>query len=168
MNRASGRYRFSCRKEPAYQEIKDFWRPVINPIAFPSWPDHVFKFTLLWNGSILAVVGKRSPWCRDHLNSAADQEMHLSVGLGYQPHFPAWSQWEGGDWPCLAKSDLPVYTRAHRLEGGGEVTQEVFSFCPAGRLKRGDETMVAWMRFEVRKAPPKQAFLWLQVSRGST
>lgn len=116
-----------------WSDLPNIWTPV-------GWEDHLFRFNVLWDGTILA---------QPQLN----RRTVAWEGEGAQIAFaPIRGEWPGDDgmtsqgWRACA---TPVL-RTERFRDGILHRQEVFAHVPGGRaVRRGDEPLFAWIRLSL-------------------
>lgn len=124
-----------------WPDLQDFWTPV-------GWKDHLFRFNVLWNGTLIA-----SPDRNRRTTQYKDQGVQLTPILGLGP---------GGSYlPTYVRRDNNMVKQGWRhrpapvlwtqwSERGLLIEQEVFAHIPGGRaITTGDEPLFAWLRFTI-------------------
>ena len=141
-------------REPDFQQACKWWRDLPNTWTPIGWPDHLARFNVLWNGSILA---------QPHLNRRTEQWQGQGLYLAIVPHYTEYHN----DWASsfLRHDDGMVKQGwcpgdAPRLwsewsKDGVLVRSEIFAHTPGGGpLQRGDEPLFAWVRFRLHALCP--------------
>jgi hypothetical protein len=151
--------------EPNVETALKWWTPQRDVWTPIGWKDHLFRFTVLYNGSILCAPAGLMD--KPHIKKY--------VGKGFQLNF---NPSEDGSIPPLP----PVPTRLYRIDGGlgmqswrdGQETpvlrtdypcsegvvlrEEVFAHVPGGKpIKTGVEPLYAWVRLSVVHVDPIRA-----------
>jgi len=130
-----------------WQDLPNIWTPI-------GWRDHMFKFNVLYNGTILA---------QPHLNRRTEKYDGLGVQLGFAPHWTNWySEWphhylrhdDGQVRQGWVEHDAPLlWTEWWR--DGVVLRYYVFAHVPGGEETRtGIEPLFAWIRLEIYEICP--------------
>ena len=143
----------TCQSEPDYQlactwwsDLPDIWTPI-------GWKDHLFRFSILWNGTIMA-------W--PDLNRRTEAWKGQGVQIACIPTLKEKLDWPGI--PTYVRCDdnsvrqgwnegpTPVLWSEWSLEGL-LLRQEVFAHVPGGNaIATGVEPLFAWVRLSVHDA----------------
>lgn len=140
-------------REPDYRQASTWWSDLPDIWTPVGWKDHLFRFNVLWNGTIIAWpdLNKRTTaWkgqgvqiaCIPSLNepfsclliptAVHSDENSVRQGWNDGPTPVLWSEWS---------------------MGGLLLRQEIFAHVPGGQaVETGDEPLFAWVRFSVRDA----------------
>lgn len=162
---------YLCDQEPTFREALQWFPEMQRPWGAVGWKDHLFEFVVFWNGSLgMPVAGPP--------NKIAGLE-HLKATEAQLCFFPTAvdNPWRRANM-CHAMDEhstdaglegtSPVMVFEHR-DSDFVVRQRVFGHVPgAKRLRRGDEPLFAWMRFELSRAGgrakrPDTFYLWTHV-----
>lgn len=134
---------------PTYEEACRWWDDLPNIWTPLAWKDHLFRFNVLWNGSILA---------QPNLNRRTAQWDGQGLQIAVSPHYTEWhNAWSLGflhhddgmvDQGWL-DDDAPVlWTEWSR--DGVLTRSEMFAHTPGGgETERGDEPLFLWMRLRI-------------------
>lgn len=128
-----------------WTDLPDIWTPI-------GWKDHLFRFNVLWNGTICA-----EPCLNRRTEAWKGQGIQLafvpSIGEGYPGRWPVchtrddgmvMQGWNDGAAPVLWSE----WSNAGLL-----LRQDVFAHIPGGRpVETGIEPLFAWVRLSVREA----------------
>jgi len=124
-----------------WPDLRDIWTPV-------GWKDHVFRFNVLFNGTILA---------QPDMNPRTQQWKGQGVQLTFMPSRD--DKWR--DRACIRRDDTMVrqcwdetrptpLLRSEWTQSGLSLRQEVFGHVPAGKpVATGTEPIYAWVRLSI-------------------
>jgi hypothetical protein len=133
-------------REPNYAVASEWWADLWNIWTPVGWKDHLHRFNVLWNGTVLAKpdMNRRSggqglqlsltpnyeEWVRDFKADQLRHDKHqVRQGWNDDEAPVLWSQWS--------------------LEGA-RIRSEVFAHIPGGgEVKTGDEPLFLWLRLRV-------------------
>lgn len=153
--------------EPDYATASGWWPRLTNVFTPVGWRDHLFRFNVFYNGTIMAdpAPAEASP--------ALARWRGLGVQLGVLPSEDGLDpdRWRAGTyqmtgecgrrWGHQGLLDRPTpvvwveWRQAFRATVGYALRQEVFAHVPGGReIERGDEPIYAWIRLRVRETHP--------------
>ncbi|MHB9130241.1 MAG: hypothetical protein ACYDBB_04005 [Armatimonadota bacterium] len=141
----------TCAYEPDYRtactwwsDLPDIWTPI-------GWKDHLFRFNVLWNGTIIAQpdLNKRTAaWKGQGVQIACIPTLNEPFTCLLIPTYVHSDEnsvrqgWNDGVTPVLW-SEWSL--------GGVLLRQEIFAHVPGGQaVETGDEPLFAWVRFSVR------------------
>lgn len=143
--------------EPDYQTACTWWPDAKGQVTPVGWKDHMFRFNILYNGTLLAQPDPRlvySPFKR----------FEAWEGMGVQLNFPyldAYRWWEHhgrGDDGLTQQgwADRPTPVLWSRWPRHGLlIQQEVFGYVPGGGpVQTGVEPLFAWVRFTLLDRTP--------------
>jgi len=139
--------------EPSFSTACDWWPDLPNIWTPLGWRDHMFRFNVLWNGTILA---------QPHMNRRTEAWKGLGAQLSFVPH-----------WTNAINEYMTPYLR----HDDGQITQGwtddyapvlwsewsrdglllrtyAFAHVPAGETQTGSEPMFAWVRLAVHDRCP--------------
>ncbi len=142
-------------REPDFQEACAWWEDLPNIWTPLGWRDHMFRFNVLWNGTILAEPDRNrrtAPWARQgiqlgvvpHVADKYDDSWHSFIRHDDRSVLQGWT----------ADAAPVLWTEWTR---DGLLTREyAFAHVPGGplELKTGIEPLFAWLRFEVHALCP--------------
>jgi hypothetical protein len=126
--------------EPSFETACDWWNDLPNIWTPVGWEGHLFRFNLLWDGTIIA-----QPHLNRRTEAWRDQGAQVSVR-------PITGVWPGDDdsntqgWNAGAAPVLWTET----FGDGILYRQEVFAHVPGAQaVARGDEPLFAWIRLSL-------------------
>ncbi|MFH1023906.1 MAG: hypothetical protein V1809_11035 [Planctomycetota bacterium] len=146
----------NTRVEPTYEvacrwwtDLPDIWTPI-------GWKDHLFRFNVLWNGTIIA---------QPDLNRRTETWKGQGVQISFQPLARPEDLVRARTRPpvCLTRDDgmvrqgwndssTPVLW-TEWAEDGFLLRQEVFGHVPGGgNIRTGIEPLFAWVRLSIHDA----------------
>jgi len=119
-----------------------------------GWKNHLFEFVTLWNGSLVMPIGGR-PAKTESLKHLIESQAQVSFFPTVADTPWRWSSAshaeDTGTIQQRIDGTLPVMVTEH-YDGGVLVEQRMFCHVPGGKsLRRGDEPLFAWVRFEITK-----------------
>lgn len=139
-------------KEPNYHTACEWWSDVRDYATPVGWKNHMFRFNVLFNGTLLADLAPRliyAPWKR----FAAWEGQGVQINFPYLDAFHWWEHFGRGDNRMTRQSWTDNPTPVLRSEWpryGLLIRQEIFGFIPgAGDVQTGLEPLFAWIRFSV-------------------
>lgn len=145
---------YLSQKEPTFDEALRWFPDMPKPWGSLGWKDHLFEFVILWNGSVVMPIGGRPAKTRT-LEHLKQYEAQISF-------FPtiADTPWRWGSMGHVVDNNsirqwidgiLPIVVTEH-YDDVVLIEQRTFCHVPGGtRLRRGDEPLFAWVRFEIKK-----------------
>jgi hypothetical protein len=130
-------------KEPDFRQACEWWADLPSIWTPIGWKDHMFRFNVLWNGTILA---------KPDLNTRTGQWAGQGLLLSVSPHCTANDDgmtrqgWQTGDAPAL-------WTEWSTQ--GVTLRSEVFAHIPGGGdTQSGIEPLFAWVRLLIHDLCP--------------
>ena len=164
--------------EPDFQTACQWWADLPNIWTPVGWKDHMFRFNVLWNGTLLA-----KPDMNRRTEQYAGQGLQLSLTPSFiaKPNF--WQDWGSGwlhhddgmvnqGW----NADAAPVLWTEWSKDGLLLRSEVFAHIPGGAdVATGIEPLFAWMRLSVHELcaalplEPVHGFnLWLEAPHLTT
>ena len=147
--------------EPNYAAACNWWSDLPNIWTPVGWQDHLFRFNVLWDGTIVAQTQEiwwGPPDCTEavigHTNRRTEAWKNQGVLLFCSPlrACSGGDSWRGDDnthmqgWKACP---TPVLW-TERAHDGILYRQEIFAHVPGGQaLRRGDEPLFAWIRLSL-------------------
>jgi len=140
--------------EPDFQTACQWWSDLPNIWTPVGWKDHILRFNVLWNGTLLA---------KPDMNRRTEQYAGQGLQLSLTPNFVAkpdfWQDW-GSGW--LNHDDGMVNQGWHEdaapilwtewSKDGLLLRSEVFAHIPGGTdVQTGIEPLFAWMRLNIHE-----------------
>lgn len=134
--------------EPTFAEACTWWSDLPNIWTPLGWKAHLFRYHVLWNGTIHAqphLNRRTEPWQGQGVQMAVAPQNCRRVTK--RPFFEQDNNlfdqgWEDGDAPVLW-TDLP--------KDGTTLRQSVFAHVAGGKaVVRGDEPLFAWVRLQIQ------------------
>ncbi len=117
-----------------WSDLPNIWTPV-------GWEGHLFRFSLLWDGTIIAPP---------HLNRRTEAWRDQGVQVACRPIMgpcPGDDGWNNQGWNTGA---VPVLWTEKFTPEGILYRQEVFAHVLGGQaIARGDEPLFAWIRLSL-------------------
>ena len=146
--------------EPSVEVAKLWWPDVFNTWTPVSWPDHYFKFNVLYNGGII-ICPSTKPW-RPHSHVFAGNEMQLmfcaskdghSWPLPQGPQVALLREWDGGlgiqHWEDGHAA--PILETEYRSKDGVVMQTGMFAHIEGGgKTDTALEPLFAWIRVKVK------------------
>jgi hypothetical protein len=127
----------TSRAEPNFATACGWWSDLPNIWTPVGWEGHLFRFSLLWDGTIIAPP---------HLNRRSESWKDQGAQISCRPltgHLPGDDGWNTQGWN---EGAAPVLW-TEKFTQGILYRQEVFAHVPGGRaVERGDEPLFAWVR----------------------
>lgn len=141
--------------EPDYQTACDWWPEIPNRWTPIAWRDHMQRFNVLWNGSVVAKP--RTTGSARAVRWKNEPPFHLSVVPSRQAQMPR--EWtanvssrhadDGMVRQGWSKGDAPVLW-SEWVADGLALRGEIFAHVPGGgAVARGDEPLFAWLRLRI-------------------
>jgi len=144
-------------QETDFQIASGWWPDLPNIYTTLGWKDHLFRFTVLWNGTVLAI-----PHLNRRTEAWAGQEAQIAIAPHATEQFLGLDSttapyllhddnlcnqgWESGPAPVLW-TDIPKDALVHRLR--------MFAHIPGGQaVAAGDDPLFVWVRLSVRDTCP--------------
>jgi hypothetical protein len=146
-------------QEPDFQAAAGWWADLPNTWTTLGWKDHLFRFNVLWNGTLLNL-----PSLNNRTEAWAGQEAQIAFAPHYTEWFPAAGVahasyaylthddglcrqgWEAGAAPVLW-TDIPKDGLMHRIR--------MFAHIPGGGpVRTGIDPLFAWVRLSVHGLCP--------------
>jgi hypothetical protein len=143
--------------EPDFQTAAGWWSDLPNIYTTLGWKDHLFRFNVLWNGTLLAL-----PSLNRRTEAWAGQEAQIAFAPHYNEAFSgvdnnAYAYLSHDDNLCsqgfetdaapVLWTDIPMDGLVHRMR--------LFAHIPGGgAVRTGDDPLFAWVRLGVREACP--------------
>ena len=129
-----------------WEDLPNIWTPV-------GWINHLYKFNVFWNGSILA---------EPKINRRAAALKEQGVQVAFAPHY---TEWFNEFWPYLRVDDHEVIQGwepddapvlwSEWSRDGVKWRQSVFAHIPGGgETQTGVEPMFAWIRMRIHDLCP--------------
>lgn len=146
--------RFQFQNEPDFQTACQWWSDLPNIWTPLGWRDHLCRFNVLWNGSVLA-----QPSLNRRTAHWAGQGLQLSVAPHYTERYYDWSaaslhQDDGAVRQGWSRDDAPVLWTEWARDGL-LTRSEMFAHVPGGgEVERGDEPLFLWMRLRIHDLCP--------------
>lgn len=139
---------------PTYDDACRWWDDLPNIWTPLAWKDHLFRFNVLWNGTVLA---------QPNLNRRTSKWEGEGLQLTVSPHYTEWhNEWgtgylyhdDGTVHQGWLEDDAPVlWTEWSR--DGVLTRSEMFAHTPGGgETERGDEPLFLWMRLRIHDLCP--------------
>ena len=135
--------------EPDFRKACEWWADLPNVWTPVAWTDHLFRFNVLWNGTIFA---------QPHMNRRTESYAGRGLQLGISPHYTPWhNEWssaflrhdDGLVRQGWADDDAPVLWTEWPKDGM-VLRSSVFAHIPGGGdVRRGDEPLFAWVRLSI-------------------
>ena len=143
------------KTEPDFKTACGWWSELPNKWTPIGWRDHMHRFNVLWNGSVLATVSGRQERTKAWKDEPA---LHLNLAPAASPEVEP-SNWspsassrrvdDGMIRQGWLKDDVPVLWTEWVAEGV-VLRTEMFANIPgSGDTERGDEPLFAWIRVRV-------------------
>ncbi len=142
--------------EPDYQSACDWWPETPNKWTPLGWRDHMLRFNVLWNGSVLATANpaegreRRKPWQEEptlHLNFVPAKDLPSAPSWG--PNTSSRRVDDGLVRQGWLADDVPVLW-TEWIADGLVLRAEMFAHITGGgETERGDEPLFAWIRLKV-------------------
>jgi len=169
--------RSSAANEPDFETAKNWWPPLRNVWTPVGLKNHPFRFTVLYNGTIVAETHPLRHMAngpiKEYLNPYIGQGVQLTLTPSFDGSLPAAvnhpyqysSRPDGGvgmqGWDDDHATPI-LWTRwsmNHYSGNTGVVLREsVFAHTPGGKpVTTGKEPLYLWMRLEVEHVDPLQA-----------
>jgi hypothetical protein len=127
-----------------WADLPSIWTPV-------GWKDHVFRFNVLWNGSILAkpdMNRRTQPWAGQGLQLTIMPSMDVAQG----ERFSRWPRHDDGMVRQGWDNDLAPVLWSEWSKDGLLLREEVFAHVPgSGDVQTGDEPLFLWIRLSVHE-----------------
>jgi len=163
--------------EPNVEVAKTWWEPQRNVWTPIGWKDHLFRFNILYNGTIL--VAPQGGYNREYVNPFSAHNMQLTFAPGAKAAAPSLPKvptkvyhmdgglgqqgWDEG-------KDTPVLWTEYPRQDGIIIKQEIFAHLKGGsRIESGVEPLYAWVRLSISHVDPRRApesyFVTTQFSR---
>lgn len=124
-----------------WPDLRDIWTPV-------GWKDHVFRFNVLFNGTLLA---------QPDMNPRTQKWKGQGVQLTFVPSPDG--NWRDHTWvrrddtmvrQCWDERHAAPLLRSEWTQGGLSLRQEVFAHVPGGKpVTTGTEPIFAWVRLSI-------------------
>ncbi len=158
--------------EPDAELAASWWPPHRNVWTPVGWKDHLFRFDVLYNGTVIA---QPHPAGREITANWAGQGVQLTISpsedgkiperQGRQPYQLSSTPDRGLGNQGWTANPTPVLWTEWNLNAGLVLRKEIFAHIPgAGDVKSGVEPLYAWIRLSVRhvdelRAPENFSFI---------
>lgn len=154
--------------EPNLEIAKTWWPEMAKKWTVVGWPEHIARFNVLFDGTILSYfingspatgrAGISEPYAQfSFFPAISPDQLTQDVGILGKPHYTdlTTTRADYGDvvqgWD---DSNTPVLWSEWAWHGY-LLREQVFAHVPGGQaLKRGDEPLFAWVRLSVHYASP--------------
>jgi hypothetical protein len=162
----------AAAQEPDYQTACRWWTDLPNVITPVGWRDHLHRFNVLYDGTILPRPPKKPPRF-DGEDDPVSQGVQLTFISSPEGVVPPRREGDDQDHP-IAPLDSPrtgdqgwtvdaapvLWTRWKNADGGIELRQLVFAHMEGGgESETGVEPMYAWIRLENSSPGQRAGFL---------
>ena len=146
--------------EPDAAQAKLWWPEQYNVWTPLGWPDHYFKYAVLYNGTVMSVPSTPGRF-RPHSHKWAGEDFEMTFcasadGHGYNlptaPGYTILREWDGGlgiqEWD--PSHDTPVLNTEFRSKDGIVIRMSMFAHVEGGKaVETAVEPQYLWMRLEV-------------------
>ncbi len=132
--------------EPTFKIAAGCWADLWNIWTPVGWKDHLHRFNILWNGTILAKpdMNRRSGGLGVQLSLTPDYERWVKDFKADKLRHDDRSVRQG--WP---QDDAPVLW-TEWFKAGRRIRSQVFAHLPGGGdVKKGDEPLFLWVRLGI-------------------
>ncbi|HPS56229.1 MAG TPA: hypothetical protein PLP05_11590, partial [Sedimentisphaerales bacterium] len=148
--------------EPTFAQAKTWWEPMQNVWTPVGWKDHMFRFNVLYNGSVLASPHVILMWTKPATQKYIDKGIMLVPTLAVgdvcdvEPQGDyIFTKIDGGignqGWNYSHQAPV-LWTELKKQDF--VVTQEVFPHVPGGnQVQTGIEPIFAWIKYVVKDVP---------------
>lgn len=128
------------RAEPNFDTACGWWSDLPNIWTPVGWEGHLFRFSVLWDGTLIA---------QPHLNRRTEAWRDQGAQIACRPitgPLPGDDGWNTQGWNA---GPAPVLW-TEKFTEGILYRQDVFAHVPGGRtVERGDEPLFAWIRLSL-------------------
>lgn len=157
--------------EPNMESALTWWQPQRGVWTPMGWPDHLFRFNIVYNGTILCPPA--GAWDKPHIRPYQGQDFQVNVQAsadGKLPEPPTvteklyWRDHGLGMQGWHEDKNAPVLYTDYALNEGAVLRQEIFTRVPGAQaVESGVEPLFAWVRLSVNhldeiRAPEKVYF----------
>ena len=148
--------------EPTFAEAKSWWEPMENVWTPVGWKDHLFRFNVLYNGSVLASPHVLWTWSKPSTQKYIGRGVLLVPTLSVSDVCDVepkgdytFSSIDGGvgnqGWNYSHQAPV-LWTELKK--DGFVVRQEIFSHVRGGKdMQTGIEPIFAWIKYVVKEVP---------------
>ena len=150
----------AIKTEPDFQTACGWWSELPNKWTPIGWRDHMHRFNVLWNGSVLATA---TPTGTKERTKAWEHEpaLHLNIMpakdaqpvTSWMPNISSRRVDDGMVRQGWLPDDVPVLW-SEWVADGLVLRAEMFGHCAGGETRRGDEPLFAWIRLRIHRLCP--------------
>lgn len=128
------------RVEPNFETACGWWSDLPNIWTPVGWEGHLFRFSVLWDGTIIA---------QPHLNRRTEAWRDQGAQVSCRPITGSWPGDDGWNTQGWMSNPAPVLW-TEKFTEGILYRQEIFAHIPGGQaIAHGNEPLFAWIRLSL-------------------